>query len=176
MKYVEKVTGSCEVVWLNMKEAAGKYPLLIDSAVEVTCNVLGSATRTKYTEFLWLGHTGAKAYALLALASNNGNKKAEAVLLEGEHWGIRSIIQEANNLSGGVFPEAGLRDRRSIVIEICKQVHDLLQELDSKQTDEISNGEVKLTVSINKYDAFLDVEYIEEVMGFWEDLTRSETV
>ncbi|WP_169088595.1 hypothetical protein [Paenibacillus sp. PL91] len=173
MIYVERFSGAAEVVWMNIKARTGKYPLLIDSAVEVSCNEFETETRPNYTIFSWLGHSGVKAYALLALTSNDNNQNAEAILLEGDHWGIRIIIQEANNLAMGVFPEASLRDRRSIVIEICKRVHDQLQLLDSKQTEVISNGEVKLTMTINIYNALLDIEYIEDVMGFWDEMKRS---
>lgn len=169
MKIVKEFSGSYEVVSLNMKEATSKYPLLCESVGEVTFNVVGSTVRPKYTVFVWLGYTGVKAYACVALAKSFNNKKAEAILLVGEDWETRSIIQAANNLVGAVFIEAGLRDRRSLIIEICIMVHDQLQEMNSKQIDEISTDDVKITLCINEYEALLDVEYIEEVMGFWGD-------
>lgn len=173
---VKEYSGSYEVVLLNMLEVTSKYPLLIESAAEVTCNVIGSTTRSKYTEYVWLGHTGAKAYVLLGLVRNNENKMAEAILLEGDHWGIQSIIQAAINLVDAVFIGAHLRDRRAIIIELCKMVHDTLLELNYKKIDEISKEDVKITLFINEYGALLDVEYIEDVMGFWEDLIGTEKV
>ncbi len=68
-----------------------------------------------------------------------------------------------------VFTEASFKQRRTIMIDIGKRLHKILSGLNPSftMTDCGGEGEGGVTVQIRNepYEPFLDVEWIEDLMG-----------
>ncbi|MGO4695488.1 hypothetical protein AB4Z50_14545 [Paenibacillus sp. 2TAB26] len=174
METVKELSESYGLVLANMMEFTRRYPLLIESKADSTLYVVGSNIRPTHTQFVWIGHTGAKGYILIVLTMGRGcDEEASAILLEGEKWEVQSIMRSSNILVSSLYTEAGLKDRRSIIIEICKVVYDQLLQFNTKQVDEPS-CDFDIRRTIIEYGLLLDVECIEDAMGFWEEFSENK--
>jgi hypothetical protein len=162
MEMVKRYIGKQENVWTAAEEYLRGKPILVDLGEKWSETTL-FPVRTARKMWVHCIHTGAAAEFLIALANEN-TLCAEAVVLKGEEWEIKNIMETAAVSIREVFPETTFRERRSILMDIGKVTYKALGELNQKITCNAEIEQLKVSVMIDPYQPLLDVDWIEDRM------------
>lgn len=153
------ILGSEETVWLEVKNSRQCKPYLADLGVDEMITVM-LPTRMVRRQMVWLGHLSNKELGMGAAAK----------LLCGDHWDIKALMVQSNKLVEVVFPGVSIRSRRENLCDIGKDLYRLLSRLDESPEYVSREVEIEMKIVIDRYANLLDVEWVEDIIGFWENL------
>ncbi|WP_054943694.1 hypothetical protein [Paenibacillus ihuae] len=161
MIIVQKTQGHQEEVWSVIKEFITTRPVLAEAGEDARSTIIQEPSIYSWKMWIHAIHTGASANFIVALA-NEDTHFAEAVVLEGVQWSIESIMETAAGCICDLFSDLNYREKRSIVMDIGKSAHKILNVLNSGVMEVYDIEHLSVTMKIDPYQELLDVDWIED--------------
>jgi hypothetical protein len=143
---------------------------LVPQIMEMIKNYYGQRENSAWELWVQCIHTGSASEFLVALA-NDTSSCAAAILMKGASWEIKSIMEASAVIAGEVFQERNFRERRSILMDICKASYKVLNELNRKNIWDDGTDHLRVRIEFDPYQPLLDVDWIEDIMELVKELT-----